>query len=515
MAGLAGLNRKAMEEERLARASKRVKVEGSKPAATEQTSLARMVPEKSTAVPKVKCNIDSDLRTSAYVKKPSPTPDQQPVKGPQYPRATIKRTWASSFPRQNDLTIEDVLQPEQLRKAALSSFQWDNDWLWSKIDLTRTNVMIIMQGKTEHDQVNILEDANAFNPRIKVCFPPMPGTVNCMHSKLMLLFYDTHMRIAIPTANLTEFDWGDDGRMENSVFLIDLPQRSGDSKQESQGLTAFGKELYFFLEQMSVPKHLLEALLRYDFHETRNLAFVHSVGNDHQTLDSAHSTGYPGLGQAIQQLDLQTETLELDVAVSSIGALKPDFLNAFYDAARGATQNTVPTLSHKTRKRQYEQRMRIYFPSQDTVVNSLGGPEAGGTICFQRKWYNDPTFPRHLFREYKSTRAGLLSHNKIVFGRGVRIDDTSPEGKKSVAWAYVGSHNLSESAWGRVTIDKSKEPKINCRNWECGVLVPLETEMRVDQDKFPTLGALKERLDVPFELPGASYDGKEPWFFDS
>lgn len=64
-------------------------------------------------------------------------------------------------------------------------------------------------------------------PRIRLCFPPMDGEVNCMHSKLMLLFHANHLRIVIPSANLDPYDWGEKGGvMENvskagsiSVFL--------------------------------------------------------------------------------------------------------------------------------------------------------------------------------------------------------------------------------------------------------------------------------------------------------
>ncbi|KXJ94580.1 tyrosyl-DNA phosphodiesterase I, partial [Microdochium bolleyi] len=58
-------------------------------------------------------------------------------------------------------------------------------------------------------------------------------------------------------------------------------------------------------------------------------------------------------------------------------------------------------------------------------------------------------------------------HNKLMF---VRRDDAT------TAWAYVGSANLSESAWGRLTMDKNtSQQKMTCRNWECGVLVLANT----------------------------------------
>lgn len=52
------------------------------------------------------------------------------------------------------------------------------------------------------------ESETAMMQNIRLCFPPMDGQVNCMHSKLMLLFHRDYVRIAVPTANLTPFDWG-------------------------------------------------------------------------------------------------------------------------------------------------------------------------------------------------------------------------------------------------------------------------------------------------------------------
>lgn len=51
---------------------------------------------------------------------------------------------------------------------------------------------------------------------LDLCFPPMEPQVNNMHSKLMLFYHPGYLRIAVPTANLTRTDWGEDGLMENA-----------------------------------------------------------------------------------------------------------------------------------------------------------------------------------------------------------------------------------------------------------------------------------------------------------
>ena len=58
---------------------------------------------------------------------------------------------------------------------------------------------------------------------LRLCFPPMEPQVNCMHSKLMLLFHKTYLRVVVPTANLTPFDWGEMGGVMENVRHIWAP----------------------------------------------------------------------------------------------------------------------------------------------------------------------------------------------------------------------------------------------------------------------------------------------------
>jgi hypothetical protein len=52
----------------------------------------------------------------------------------------------------------------------------------------------------------------------------------------------------------------------------------------------------------------------------------------------------------------------------------------------------------------------------------------------------------------------------------------------------------------------TKRPKINIRNWECGVVIPLK------RSTDPKAG---EGLDVvvPMMVPGEKYEGQRPWFY--
>ena len=140
-----------------------------------------------------------------------------------------------------------------------------------------------------------------------------------------------------------------------------------------------------------------------------------------------------------------------------------------------------------------------------------------------------------------------------------------PSNKQCQAWAYVGSANLSESAWyvfpskptppgrtntatlltnhhhqnrGRLVQDRTtKEPKLNCRNWECGVLIPVissesmpapaESSKTTAQEDKPLPGSqpppqesatgldiFRKVVPVPMRFPGARYGpDRGPWYY--
>jgi hypothetical protein len=195
--------------------------------------------------------------------------------------------------------------------------------------------------------------------------------------------------------------------------------------------------------------------------------------------------------------------MELDYVTSSLGALNEPFLKQMYGAAcGGAVPLGVKVLEH----------LRVYFPTQETVANSTGGPACGGIITLDRSNYSNATFPKQCMRDYKSTRAGVLSHNKLLLARGRKKDGTP------VAWVYVGSANLTEAAWGhQKTLKSGKMGKLNVRNWESGVLVPVPQEhfagLKLGKGEVPSMDVFKDTLEIPFEYPAEPYSGKQPWFF--
>nr|OQO15934.1 hypothetical protein B0A51_17120 [Rachicladosporium sp. CCFEE 5018] len=476
-----------------------------------------------------------------------------------FPKGVVRKTWALGHPRDGtDIKLEEVLEPLTLRTAVLSAFQWDPTWLLAKLRRSQTKCIFVMQAKTFEEREQIAEAQVENSSWLRFVFPSMENGVNCMHSKLMLLFHPEKLRIAVPTANLLDFDWGETGVMENSVWLIDLPRLPEGRKIEEKELTEFGKELMFFMRKAGYPQDVLDGVSGFDFAGTAGVAFVHTVGGMSYGAD-AERTGLPGLARAVRNLDLVARDIEIEFAASSIGSLNGEYLSHFHAAvsgedmiARASSAASAAKANFFTAKKSspsdhsIRDKIRIYFPTKETVQDSTAG--AAGTICLNRKWFESMAFPRRCFRDYISMRPGLLSHNKILYARGRRKaasispaqdtqedSETEDEGETSaapsagkadaaaerasgqVAWAYVGSSNMSESAWGKLVYDKkAKEWKVTCRNWECGVLMPVLTGREANWDSTNDLADMSVFDGVvkpPFMIPGVEYDGREPWYF--
>ena len=260
--GILGLDRRAMEQERLARLGKR-----KRNTSPEQPSKSsRRIPS-----PKTPPNIINAHESSKKVEL-------------QYPRGAIKRTFATKYPRTDDITIDELLQASSVHIAIISSFMWDAEWLYTKLDPTKVKQIWIMNAKDQDVQQRWVREMKETGvPNLKIYFPPMEGITSSMHSKFMLLFGKDRLRFAVPTANMIRTDWGEvendwqPGVMENSVFLIDLPRRVDAEVGRKPDLTSFGQELVHFLEQQKVEPKVIEGVLKFDFSQTGHLAFVHSM----------------------------------------------------------------------------------------------------------------------------------------------------------------------------------------------------------------------------------------------
>lgn len=493
------LNRHAMEAERLARLKRKREAEADRTALDDHTNRGRMLArsnrEESKTVslsppplrrarlvaPSTSLHqsggavgvVDAKSAAAATATKEISTSQRAQKSAPTWPNATyfptgkVFQTYIDGFPSANTITFPQVIgRKESLTGCLLSSFIWDFDWLLPHFLTAKTKFQFVMHAKLAAQREALLGDFHGIS-NVRLCFPPMDSIINCMHSKLMLLFYDAsdvdmamamsmpsgtisstswqagpRCRIVVPTANLTGADWGQGGVMENTVFLIDLPVKghSAATTTDASGegnKTAFQKSLVAFLQAQTVSEDILRKLEHFDFRNTAEYGFVHTIGGMHGG-ERWRTTGLGGLGRTITELGLaSSDPPEVNFVTSSVGSLNDEFMSAMYSAAQGANDGSTDDRHRTTGTSQrqwgtikdsivpamgltaaavtdkWRQNFRFFFPSDDTVKASIGGPGAAETICFSDKWWQSARFPRQNMRDCVSARRGCLMHNKV------------------------------------------------------------------------------------------------------
>ncbi|EGX91675.1 tyrosyl-DNA phosphodiesterase, putative [Cordyceps militaris CM01] len=445
------LNRKEMEEARLSRVGKR----------------RRNSNESSTGEP--------------AMKRPTPQPLERAASS-RYPQGIVRRTWTKGYPKSSDdITIEEIFQKETLQLALLSSFQWDEEWLLSKLNISKTRILLLaFAANDEQVTCQISRNLLSLQPNLIRGWTETNNERKRAPEYPVLLPTDAWPRIDALQAPAPE--------IPKMVFLIDLPRLEREGGSE---MTSFGENVTNFLTASGVDDAM-------------------SSPGGH-TGDTLRRVGYCGLGETVRGLGLATDTpVEVDLACASLGSINGDLINAIYNACQGddGMQEYIARAGRKLKNKEMRpaerlrDRFRIYFPTDQTVSKSKGGRQA--------KWWRSPSFPKELVRDCVNSRDGLLMHSKIIFVR--RPAETWRVGEKScTGWAYVGSANLSESAWGRVVKDRETgDAKMSCRNWECGVIVPVHGNPGTGGDFSMFSGV----VPVPMKIPGHPYEKTdEPWFF--
>ncbi|EGG01812.1 uncharacterized protein MELLADRAFT_110734 [Melampsora larici-populina 98AG31] len=187
--------------------------------------------------------------------------------------------------------------------------------------------------------------------------------------------------------------------------------------------------------------------------------------------------------------------------------------------------------------------VKIVYPTLETVDDSIGGqPGAQTLFCTRAMWIKDD-YPKHLFVNSKSKRTGLIMHVKMILGlfrdlgksglqKGNVKASAEPSSSKNKindsdssnfidtrakGFLYVGSHNFTPAAWGRLVAstssskrksksgDNIQASKLEISNWELGVVMPLSSDEEVKS--LPTWERPAKRYS-----DGKTKNSKIPWY---
>ncbi|KAK8867327.1 tyrosyl-DNA phosphodiesterase-domain-containing protein [Apiospora arundinis] len=329
------------------------------------------------------------------------------------------------------------------------------------------------------------------------------------HSKILLLVYPTFFRIVITSCNLMDTDTvlGD-----NHWYLHDVPQRTAGRVDRAP--VGFEETLLAHLEALGTPAAFLGSVRGlYDYAAVK----VHLVTSHPGTFSGlkAEQHGLLRLRKVVRHLGLDLgakpdEEVRIEVCTASVGNISARWLNGFHKCATG--QQEIGVYGEDDEKEVPD--IRLFYPSVSDVRNATADSQDGASNigCHLRPWNKAPQAIKELFHHYRSKDTGRLFHQKLIMA----YDPSQPDDDMPY-YIYVGSANLSQSAWGAVAEDKSKKGNdATCHtklagvsNFECGVVIPGQLIMGLLEPGTETWGDGV----VPYEQTAAAYDLKKdkPW----
>ena len=397
-----------------------------------------------------------------------------------------------------------------LQRVLLTSYDVDIDWLLTIFP--RVPVTYIgnpPKGDPRQDPTipkpGFYACNGASNWEMGIPVKPHPGSLQ--HSKLMLLFFETHLRVVISTGNLSQVDWSryENVRLEltQMFYVQDFPHESTSRPSDQASGRDFCSQLELVLVSLSLPRThpVFSCLQSYSF----RCAAAHIVASWPISRTTGwtdiHRAGIGRLSHVVRKLKIEIPEMTLEAQGSSLGVYEPRWLEQFYVMSSGCNPEGVlpfgrrsgPGASPEFTKLtgcQSWPRIRILFPSQRYVQNSFveGPPGAGCFFAKPDDFLKKKLLP--LFGQPVSHRGHILMHAKCLLAVG-----------KDTGWVYLGSANFTRAAWGTIAGTPSA-PTLSLNNWELGVVLPLHST-DVEGSSWDA---------VPYQRPVEPYGAQDtPW----
>ncbi|KAK6086559.1 ubiquitin interaction domain-containing protein [Seiridium cupressi] len=287
------------------------------------------------------------------------------------------------------------------------------------------------------------------------------------HSKILVLMYPTFLRLVITSCNMMDIDTMDG---DNHWYIHDIPKLPVGKKHR---LYQFEDAFLAHLQSLKAPLEFVGSIEGlYDFSNVK-IHLVTSVPGTKAGIN-AEIYGLLRFRRIVKNLDLDlwrksTEgKLRLDVCAASIGNLNAQWLNGFHDCITGKEDLEVATAAHGVPD------LRLFYPTVGDVKSAHPSAQSGASNigCHTRPWDTAPADVKKIFHHYRSKDTGRLFHQKFILAY-------TPEDMTAAPYfVYIGSANLSQSAWGALEVDKRGNQAtcgtklVKMSSFECGVVIP-------------------------------------------
>lgn len=413
--------------------------------------------------------------------------------------------------------IQDILSSQfgSLKQSAQFNYCIDIKWLLDQYPHDfRNKPLLIVHGEQGSSNTELQAAASQFL-NIQLCRVSLPpyGT---HHTKMMLLLYESGLRIVISTANLVPKDWNQksQGFYMSPIFPIRSKTLNKDHNLKLDLISYISSYKKKELDQW------VKIIEESDMSCAGNIRLVGSIPGRHSGA-SLSSWGHMRLRSLLKK---EVKPLTFDWPVigqfSSIGSLGADeskwLCNEWLSSLSscGSTQGLSSLRSSSP--------LKLIFPTVENVRCSLEGYAAGSSLPYSYKNALKQSWLLPYLYQWKADHVGrsfasphIKSYTRISPGPS----------NIQAAWFLLTSANLSKAAWGAL---EKKETQLSIRSYELGVLFfPLSSEpshhhhvnQQNDCGSFFAVNSDSETFNnffFPFSLPLTPYASSDsPWTWNS
>eukprot|EP00928_Gymnodinium_smaydae_P084681 TRINITY_DN6796_c0_g2_i1.p1 TRINITY_DN6796_c0_g2~~TRINITY_DN6796_c0_g2_i1.p1 ORF type:complete len:719 (-),score=122.58 TRINITY_DN6796_c0_g2_i1:70-2187(-) len=361
--------------------------------------------------------------------------------------------------------------PSCLEEVVLVNFMIDLSWLFDECpSLERVPLLAVLHGDGGQGCAEVLQRRDRRGLTTRLHAPPLPLQWGTHHSKLALLLYNDCIRVCVRTFNDIFHDFH---RKSQAMYVQDFPAVDSMSTSHSSS-DGFGSDFERQLVRYFSRCGGFDAgrLRKYDF-SSAAVSLVASVPGYH-TGSEMYEWGHMRLRRLLAShaslppswTSSATDGAEEGIICqcSSFGSFSRKWLDELQ--ATLASTSTPRALGAATRP-----AMWLVAPTLSQVRDSVEGWVAGVSLHIRaasrggwlaplwRRWGPAGTNRR----SHAALRAEAMPHVKSYCRYVAR-----PQGPAALAWLFVGSQNMSKSAWGELQKGGSQ---LCIRSFEVGVLL--------------------------------------------
>ncbi|CAD8052683.1 unnamed protein product [Paramecium primaurelia] len=409
-------------------------------------------------------------------------------------------------------------KPKKTLESALMTCFGFEDELLEPIVKSGVQLFIVYNNDNQNKKLEVIEKYNNYPNWMVIKPSKLSSSIygGAFHPKIWILKFPKFIRIVIGSQNLHVGDWT---IWSQAMWIQDFKLGKSELDQTSQEFKTMLRE---FLYEILPTSHKFEDLLKikyddYDFKDV-NIRLITSipgrfVGNQ------LYKYGMMRLQSVLYQ-ELCNNKMEIPKQVcvtyqtTSIGQLDNNYIDFALQCCTGRVYKQPLTGEQNNKKvnqmiinqqEEEQSKLKLIYPTADYIENQThGGVDFANPLHFKKQLYENPKFPKHLFYKYQGSdhyywHTGNIPHLKVMIITGLDEDIND------YTSIYIGSHNFSQGAWGKM---EKNATQLYIANTELGVLYPPKKNS----------AQLKQQIieQLSFKFPPLKYEKDDvPWIVEA